>query len=349
MDHEQFKNNAAAYSLGALEADERQAFETHLAEGCPECRALVRELQTVTTMLAYSPEEVAPPSHLKTRILDAIQPAAASDRMKVATGVAAIRTSVEQALQQAMNKWRRLSLGLAVALAATVAFFLMQTARLSDQNQSLSDQLQRSQTKPAPLDSMKIRQLQRNETELAEYRKRLEESEMQVESLQSELAESASAREASERAARALRQELEQMAVRLTISGQLLDSLSATLAERERFLQDNLKLIDLRGLEPSPAATGRIHLIPTERTAVFFGFDLPQSPAGRDYQLWVIRDGQPVDAGIFNPAADGRAVALVKAVPDIDHINAFAVTLEPKGGVPQPTGQMYLLGQTSGG
>jgi anti-sigma-K factor RskA len=61
--------HAAAYALGALDADERTQFESHLA-GCPVCRAEVRSYEEATALIAQSVPQVRAPAHLKARVLE---------------------------------------------------------------------------------------------------------------------------------------------------------------------------------------------------------------------------------------------------------------------------------------
>jgi len=58
----------AAYALDALDADERSAYETHLA-GCDRCRADLRDLGETVGALALATEGPAPPDALRDRIL----------------------------------------------------------------------------------------------------------------------------------------------------------------------------------------------------------------------------------------------------------------------------------------
>ena len=54
---------------------------------------------------------------------------------------------------------------------------------------------------------------------------------------------------------------------------------------------------------------------------------------------------RPVSAGLFSP--DQAGVGEVLAAPPsklFGKINAVAVTLEPAGGLPKPSGEMYLRG-----
>jgi anti-sigma-K factor RskA len=51
-----------------------------------------------------------------------------------------------------------------------------------------------------------------------------------------------------------------------------------------------------------------------------------------------------LSAGLIEPDASGRADAVFATSPDIPNPVAVAVTLEPAGGVPAPTGPKYLVG-----
>lgn len=58
-----------AYALDALDPEEREAFEAHLA-CCPTCTEEVEGFRAATTMLAATVSE-PPPAHLKGVVLDA--------------------------------------------------------------------------------------------------------------------------------------------------------------------------------------------------------------------------------------------------------------------------------------
>jgi anti-sigma-K factor RskA len=100
----------------------------------------------------------------------------------------------------------------------------------------------------------------------------------------------------------------------------------------------------LAGLGPSPGAKGRTYVNPSTRDALFYAFDLPSLPAGKTYELWFIAAGKPVAAGTFDVDPRGTGTVRVERVTDASQIQAWAVTIEPKGGMPQPTGAMVLKG-----
>jgi anti-sigma-K factor RskA len=68
----------AAYALDALDGDERDGYEAHLAQ-CERCRGELATLGEATTALALAVPAPAPPARLRSRILDA----AAAERANV--------------------------------------------------------------------------------------------------------------------------------------------------------------------------------------------------------------------------------------------------------------------------
>src|SRR5262249_50871602 len=68
--------------------------------------------------------------------------------------------------------------------------------------------------------------------------------------------------------------------------------------------------------------------------------NLPATPADKTYELWTIAGGKPPPAGASAVDASGRATRSV-AAPRAP-VDVFAVTLEPAGGVPAPTGPIVL-------
>jgi anti-sigma-K factor RskA len=95
-----------------------------------------------------------------------------------------------------------------------------------------------------------------------------------------------------------------------------------------------------------PALRGRAVVDPaTRRAVVVFTHSTP--PAGRDYELWMIRDGKPRSLGVVRADEHGDAVVRLENVGDATTLAAFAVSLEPAGGAPTddaPTGPVVAVG-----
>ena len=58
----------------------------------------------------------------------------------------------------------------------------------------------------------------------------------------------------------------------------------------------------------------------------------------------MLKGSHPISASVFTLDSEDRAISEFTTIPDDENISAFAITLEPKGGVAQPTGEMYLIG-----
>ena len=106
----------------------------------------------------------------------------------------------------------------------------------------------------------------------------------------------------------------------------------------------DLARIDLAGQPPAATATARAFWS-RSRGLVFTALKLPAPPPGRAYQLWVLTaQPAPISAGMLMVDADGRVNARFDTPQDLPPPVAMAVTLEPEGGVPAPTGEKYLVG-----
>jgi anti-sigma-K factor RskA len=99
------------------------------------------------------------------------------------------------------------------------------------------------------------------------------------------------------------------------------------------------RVVALRGLDPTPTATGRVVWHERAGGHVFVA-NLPPPPAGKAYELWTISGGRPRPAGVFTVDVSGRGSQAV--APSPGPVDVFAVTLEPEAGVPGPTGPMVL-------
>jgi hypothetical protein len=84
MRHEDYKEMLALEAADALEAGERAALEEHLSS-CAECRAELREMSDVASALAFTVAPVAPPAHLRSRLLEQIHALAVSTQAPRAT------------------------------------------------------------------------------------------------------------------------------------------------------------------------------------------------------------------------------------------------------------------------
>ena len=70
---------------------------------------------------------------------------------------------------------------------------------------------------------------------------------------------------------------------------------------------------------------------------------LPAAGTDKTYQLWMVTSGQSVSGGLFVPDPTGRATLVVDAPPKVaGPVVGAAITVEPSGGRPTPSGQTLL-------
>ena len=73
--------------------------------------------------------------------------------------------------------------------------------------------------------------------------------------------------------------------------------------------------------------------------------DLPTPPPHKEYQMWIVPEmGSPISAGTCTPAAFNDGHMCMAKMPEGVSCKSFAVTVEPMGGMPHPTGPMVLAG-----
>jgi len=103
--------------------------------------------------------------------------------------------------------------------------------------------------------------------------------------------------------------------------------------------------VSLAGMGTSHGAAGHTYVDVADRQAVFYASGLPALGPDKTYQLWYLDEqDHPTSAGVFEVDARGKAALVVDQSLPVERIQAWAVTVEPRGGRPQPTGPMALAG-----
>lgn len=111
--------------------------------------------------------------------------------------------------------------------------------------------------------------------------------------------------------------------------------------QQQNELLINSQIIDLKGVESRPEMLASVYW-DDSRNVYLNPKNLPKAPAGKQYQLWAIVDGKPVDAGVY----DQNNPEKIQKMKSIENAQAFAITLEKEGGSPTPTmEEMYVIGE----
>jgi anti-sigma-K factor RskA len=144
----------------------------------------------------------------------------------------------------------------------------------------------------------------------------------------------------------------------LTLEGQLerVQEQVAALEEEQRLLLEEtetyrrvLEIVSAPGtisVSLGAATSPELHAYWHEQQGmVLTGQNMPVLGADRAYQLWVIpKTGNPVDAGVFEPDANGRVLVIRPLGLAQGDASALAITDEPETGSPQPTTQPIWVG-----
>jgi anti-sigma-K factor RskA len=80
--------------------------------------------------------------------------------------------------------------------------------------------------------------------------------------------------------------------------------------------------------------------VQARRGVLLMSSNLPQLPAGKTYEMWMIPKGAssaPQPAGLFRPDASGSAMHVQAGPVDVATLGTVAVTVEPEAGSSAPT------------
>ena len=338
MTHEELEESVSLYAAGALDRVERQALEAHLLSGCVSCHSALKDYQSVAALLPFSLSPTRPPRSLKATIM--------AERNPVPIPAEAVpnepaRPSLEPGewmdhLFPPVAPARSLSLpwalGLATLLIVSVGGYLawnVSTQRSIDT--SNIKQLEASlQDKSAKLAGVQ-REVSDQANALAELRNQIQQRTNEAAEAKEQLAQ----REA----------ELEETRVQLNQQGgaRTVGTPQDELATLLRI--PNVKAVSLTGSDMAKQAAGFLLYDSQTKKVWLYSVNLPENPTGTTYQLWAIRD-KPVSVGTFHLDTGETAHLLMRTVPSFTDAKTFAVSLEPSGGRPQPTGPIYLLSRS---
>jgi anti-sigma-K factor RskA len=107
---------------------------------------------------------------------------------------------------------------------------------------------------------------------------------------------------------------------------------------------ERLKVVAMPATEQAPQAQTFVFWDTTQTKDVYMLVrNLPQTPTEKQYQLWALLDGKPIDLGVFDVKAQQKPLMI--RMKNVQNAEAFAITLEERGGKPAPEGKMYAVGE----
>ena len=100
---------------------------------------------------------------------------------------------------------------------------------------------------------------------------------------------------------------------------------------------------DARRIAAKPGPTGQVAVVVSRRRgqAVFEASGLPEVPAARTYQLWVVDRSGPRPAGLVEPGGAGKVTRLLEG--RVTGSEQVAMTVERRGGAARPTSEPVVV------
>jgi anti-sigma-K factor RskA len=270
MTRDEVKELFPLYAIGALDADELRAVEAHLQAASRDEKAELAEWRDVVAALPLSLPEVAPPAHLRARLLDCIGEQEET-LARIAQDARAVQptakilpfTRLRKPIATPRQQWLLMAASILLALASVFLFW--RNLRLGQERDRIAEELKQEQL------------------------------------------------------------EKEQIFAALTAES---------------------RIVPLDG-QAAPQANAKVVWDQKHQLWKVFIVNLPAPPSDKDYQLWYVTDVQKISAQVFRPDERGHTMLELKLPREaMRGLAATAVTLEPRGGSPQPTNtDFYLMGK----
>jgi len=105
----------------------------------------------------------------------------------------------------------------------------------------------------------------------------------------------------------------------------------------------NVTVVNMVGTQVAPKSSANIYWDSASSNVYLVVKNMPKLPSDQQYQLWALIDSKPKDLGVFD-AADPNVILKMK---NTRKAQAFAITIEKKGGSPSPDLQkLQSMGKT---
>lgn len=141
-----------------------------------------------------------------------------------------------------------------------------------------------------------------------------------------------------------LLQEASNKSILLKKENNILSQINNQFESRISFYKDTLtNKVELLGTDSHPNLTLNLFWNKTSNQVVAHGNSLPTLNKEKEYQLWAIVNNVPVSLGKLDFTEE--TIAFIEQMDNTKKVNAFAVTIEPKGGSESPTmEEMQVIG-----
>lgn len=344
MTHETFRELLPLYVIGALDPAERDEFEQYVAANRNRCEAELAEYQAVANQIALA----APPAEPSRAVFDRIM--AAIEEKPTRVSVAMTREQEGPDLRTLIFRWVPWAAAVALCVLVLVMTDQLRTVNeqyraLSERHTELRDQFMDQRGKITELTDQVEAQSREFKNQTDQLRAKNEEQRLDVEALRAANGRLAQDKAELIRTADELRMQLDRQNLQVA-------SLETKLAEQTASLQllmdPAIRVAQMKHPKDETKAVAKVYWHDAKKTGLIVASNLEPILAGGDkcLQLWVICGNEaPVPAGIGWTDPSGHTILKITPGKEVACADKFAVTVEPAGGLPMPTGPMVLLGE----
>jgi anti-sigma-K factor RskA len=105
---------------------------------------------------------------------------------------------------------------------------------------------------------------------------------------------------------------------------------------------NNVQIVRLDGTDSAPQSVGYMIVFKNNHYGSLTVENAPVLDATQQYQVWLIRNGERTNGGVFSVNDSGYGVLQVYSKQPLEIYDSFGITIEPAGGSPAPTGDSIL-------
>lgn len=132
-----------------------------------------------------------------------------------------------------------------------------------------------------------------------------------------------------------------------TSSGMPSDTLKSMLSRKDSMIAamtgPDVKVMPLTA-RGSARTVGKMMWNPTTNDWIIVTYSMKQPRPGMTYQVWLVTETTQISAGTFRPDANGKTMMHARYAIPRNALRSVAITEEPEGGMPAPTGPMVVAG-----
>ena len=122
------------------------------------------------------------------------------------------------------------------------------------------------------------------------------------------------------------------------------ESLMNKMMDDQRKMNDpNVTVVNMVGLQKAIPGSASVYWDSTSTNVYLIVKNMPKLPSTKQYQLWALIDGKPVDLGLFDPPNEPNVMLKMLNTQKAD---AFAISVEDRGDKDGKPNEVQSMGKT---